>query len=237
MRHLSLAILALTLNGLGTASAGEGGGGFAAIVSPPRFELKSRPGAKLRQVLELTNRSAATAKFHIHTADFDLSPDYSVVFHDDLQPGSCRPWVAIERPEVALPGGGTIRYRFEVQVPKDAPAGECRFGIMIEGDEPAIAQTGAMRLPVVGRIGVIVYLVVGDAAPKLEIFGQDVVTRNGRQVPALRVHNEGNAHARLSGFLTGTDAAGQKYDFNPSDLPILPDEVREVLLAPSTATT
>jgi hypothetical protein len=123
-----------------------------------------------------------------------------------------------------------------VQVPKDAPTGECRFGILIEGDEPAIAQTGAMRLPVVGRIGVIVYLVVGDAAPKLEIFGQDVVTRNGRQVPALRVHNEGNAHARLSGFLTGTDAAGQKYDFNPSDLPILPDEVREVLLAPSTAT-
>ncbi|SRR5712691_4110020 len=53
----------------------------------------------------------------------------------------------IERPEVALPGGGTIRYRFEVQVPKDAPAGECRFGILIEGEEPAVAQTGALRLP------------------------------------------------------------------------------------------
>jgi len=30
-----------------------------------------------------------------------------------------------------VPGGGTMRYRFEVNVPADAPAGECRFAIMI----------------------------------------------------------------------------------------------------------
>ena len=48
------------------------------------------------------------------------------------------------------------------------------------------------------------------------------MTLNGRKVPALRVHNAGNAHARMSGFLTGTDASGKKYDFTPSDLPILP---------------
>ena len=36
-----------------------------------------------------------------------------------------------------------------------------------------------------------------------------------------------------SGFLSGKDATGRKYDFTPSDLPILPGEVRDVLLTPS----
>jgi hypothetical protein len=208
--------------------------GFAALVSPPRFELRSHSGAAVRQVLELTNRSAAPARFHVHTADFTLGADYSVAFQDELQPDSCRPWVAIERPEVALPGGGTIRYRFEVQVPKDAPVGECRFGILVEGEEPAVAQSGPLRLPVVGRIGIIVYVIVGDAKPQIEVFGPQVLMLNGQKVPALRVHNAGNAHARMSGFLSGTDAKGIKYDFNPSDLPILPGEAREVFLTPST---
>ena len=60
-----------------------------------------------------------------------------------------------------------------------------------------------------------------------------MVTHNGQQVPAVRVHNTGNAHTRMSGFLSGKDATGRKYDFTPSDLPILPGEVRDVLLTPS----
>lgn len=216
------------------ATQAQAEGGFAALVSPPRFEIRGRPGATVRQVFELTNRSAAPSKFHVRTADFTLAADYSVTFHDELTADSCRPWVAIERPEVTLPGGGTIRYRFEVQVPKEAPDGECRFGILIEGDEPAVTQSGAVRVPVVGRIGLIVYVAIGSGKPNIQIFGPDVVTLNGRRLPALRVINEGNVHARMSGFLTGKDADGKKFDFTPSDLPILPGETRLVYLAPST---
>jgi hypothetical protein len=212
-----------------------GAQGFAALVSPPRFEFGGKPGATVRQVVEITNRSAAATRFRLHTADFVLAADYGVTFHDELVPGSCRPWVAIERPLVELPAGATMRYRFEVQVPADAPAGECRFALMVEGDEPSLASAGAVRLPIVGRIAIIVYVTVGDAAPQIEVFGPEVVTHNGQRVPALRVHNAGNAHTRMGGFLSGKDATGAKYDFTPSDLPILPGEVREVLLTPSTA--
>jgi hypothetical protein len=220
----------LTLLGAPTAQAD----GFAALVSPPRFEVSGKAGATLRQVIEITNPSNVPAKFRLHTADFVLGADYGVTFHDELAPDSCRPWVAIERPLVSLPAGGTIHYRFEVQVPKDAPAGECRFGVMIEADEPSVAKAGVMQLPIVGRIAVIVYVTIGDAAPQIEVFGPEVVNLNGKTVPALRVHNSGNAHTRMSGFLTGKDAAGKKYDFTPSDLPILPGEIREVFLTPST---
>jgi len=210
--------------------------GFAALVSPPRFELAAKSGKTVRGVIEVSNRSTAPARYLIHTADWSLSPDFSVNFHDDLQEGSCRPWVAIERPEVVVPGAGTMRYRFEVTVPADAPAGECRFAVMIEGAEPSIARSKGLDVPVTGRIGVIVYVTIGEGAADLEILGPGIANLNGRQVPTLRVHNAGSAHGRMSGFLNGTDAKGVSYDFTPSDFPILPHEEREVFLTPSTAT-
>jgi hypothetical protein len=210
--------------------------GFAALVSPPRFELAAQHGKTLRSVIEVSNRSTTPAHYLVHTADWTLMPDFSVSFHDDLQADSCRPWVAIERPEVVVPGGGTLRYRFEVNVPADAEAGECRFAVMIEGAEPSIARSKGLDVPVTGRIGVIVYLTVGDGAPVLEVLGPKIATLNGQQIPALRVHNSGSAHGRMSGFLTGKDAKGISYDFTPSDFPILPHEEREVFLTPSTAT-
>jgi len=143
--------------------------GFAALVSPPRFELASKPGKTLRSVIEISNRSTTPGRYLVHTADWELSSDFSVTFHDDLRPDSCRPWVAIERPEIVVPGAGTQRYRFEVTVPADAAPGECRFAVMIEGADPSIARSKGLDVPVTGRIGVIVYVIIGDGAPDLEV--------------------------------------------------------------------
>ena len=229
--------IALALIVIGTAGAAPAlADGFAALVSPPRFELRAKPGETVRSVVEITNRSTTPAQYLIHTADWTISPDFAVTFHDPLQPGSCRDWVALERREAHVPGGATMRYRFEVAVPKDAQPGECHFGVLIEGKEPAIAKANGMQLPISGRIGVIVYVAVGNAAPSLEVFGPRIVTVNGQKLPTLRVHNGGNAHGRVSGFLSGSDAKGVKYDFNPSDFPILPGDEADVYLVPSTAT-
>jgi hypothetical protein len=210
--------------------------GFAALVSPPRFELAAKPGKTLRSVIEVSNRSTLPGKYLVRTADWSLTADFGVIFHDDLQEGSCRPWVAIERPEVTVPGGGTLRYRFEVTVPANAEPGECRFAVLIEGAEPAVAHGEGVNLPITGRIGVIVYVNIGDGAPDLEILSPDIATLNGQKVPAIRVHNGGSAHGRMTGFLTGRDAKGINYDFTPLDFPILPHEERQILLTPSTAT-
>lgn len=233
MRRIFLSLLCILGSALSPAVQAQG---FAALVSPPRFELTAKPGKLLRGVIAVSNRSSTTARYLIHTTDWTLAPDLSVNFYDALQPGSCRPWVAIERPAVEVPGGGTLRYRFEVAVPAEAAAGECRFAIMIEGDKPSIAQSKGMSVPISGRIGVIVYVAVGDGAPKMEILGPTVAKLNGQQLPTLRVHNAGNAHGRMSGFLTGTDAKGISYDFTPADFPILPHEEREIFLTPSTPT-
>ena len=209
---------------------------FAAMVSPPRFELEGKPGETVRAVFELSNRADAPSEYLLRTADWSLSPDFNVTFSDELVPGSCRPWVALERPSALLPAGGTIRYRFEVAVPADAPPGECRFAILIEGKEASIAKAGALSMPMTGRIGLIVYVKVGASAPQLALTGNHIVKIGGRDLPTLIMRNTGNAHGRVSGFLTGSDANGVKYDFNPSDFPILPGTSGDVYLTPSTST-
>lgn len=222
-----LAIATILLAGAGDLRAQ----GFAAVAAPPRFELSAAPGARLRQVLEITNAGALPAKYRIRTADWTLAPDASVVFYDALQPGSCRPWVSIERNELTLSGGARARFRFEVAPPADAPAGECRFALMIEGDEPAVAATDLFRIPVRGRLGVIVYVAVGEVAPKLEIVKAGVETVDGRRTPTVWVRNTGNAHGRLGGFLTGVDARGRELEFAPSGFPVLPGETRALAIA------
>jgi hypothetical protein len=233
VRQLPMLIAALAMATTALPSRAQT---FAAMVSPPRFELEGKPGETVRAVFELTNRADTVSEYLLRTADWSLSPDFNVTFADELTPGSCRPWVALERPSALLPAGGTIRYRFEVAVPADAPAGECRFAILIEGKEASIAKAGALSMPMTGRIGLIVYLNVGAGNPQLELTGNHIVKVSGRDLPTLIMRNTGSAHGRVSGFLTGTDANGVKYDFNPSDFPILAGTSADVYLTPSTAT-
>ncbi|HLX25103.1 MAG TPA: hypothetical protein VKR38_17270 [Usitatibacter sp.] len=207
--------------------------GFAALVSPPRFELFAKPGEKVRQVMEITNAGAQAAKYKLKTADWSLAEDGAVKFDDALAPGSCRPWVAIESKQVSVAGGGKYRYRFEISPPADTPAGECRFAIMLEGDEQTVQSPNGPTFPIAGRLGVIVYLTIGDAAPRLEVTSAAVAAVNDAPLPVIVVKNTGNAHGRITGFLSGTDASGKKIEFSPSTLPILVGESRTISLVPN----
>lgn len=205
--------------------------GFAAYITPPRFEVQATAGQPLRQVLEIQHVGPQRGNYRIYTTDWILNPDNSVTFSDELAADSCRPWVAIERRELVIEAGARYRYRFEITPPAGTPARECRFAIMVEGLEPAQVQ-GSLNFPVGGRIGVIVYAAIGDAAPQLEIAGTRVVVAAGKPVAVVDVRNRGNAHGRLEGFVNGTDADGARFEMAPSDLPILPGETRAVPISP-----
>ena len=222
--------LALLLTGLASIAAAQE---FAAAVSPPRIELSVNPGERSRQVIEIANASAQSSTFHFRTTDWSLAPDGAVSFVDELEFRSCRPWVAIERREITVPAGGRYRFRFEVEPPVDIAPRECRFAVMIEGDEQTARTADGMDVPVSGRIAVIVYVSVGGAAPDLQVVGSTVEEINGRKLPVLQVNNLGNAHGRLAGFLRGTDALGRRLEFSPATLPILPGETRAIALTAS----
>jgi hypothetical protein len=200
--------------------------GFSAMVSPPRVELSIKPGQASRQVLEITQVSAQPGRFRIYTNDWRMTEQGGAEFFNELQPGSCRPWVALERREITVPGSGKMRFRFEVAPPANAPAAECRFAIMIEGLDTSTIAPGSLSFPISGRIAVIVYAGMDGTKPELKILSQSVKDK----VPTLTVRNEGNAHGRFAGLLSGVDAAGKRIDFSPNTLPILAGDTRDVPL-------
>ncbi len=233
LRRLRRACLALP--GLAALSAGVApqaqAQGFAAYITPPRFEVRVAPGQSLRQVVEIQHVGPQKGHYRVYTNDWTFLPDHSVAFSDALAPDSCRPWVAVERRELTIEPGARYRYRFEITPPPGTPARECRFALMIEGLEPAQVQ-GDVNFPVGGRIGVIVYAAVGDAQPRLEIVGTRVAPFNGAPAAVIDVRNSGNAHGRLEGFVNGTDASGARLEMAPADLPILPGETRRIAITP-----
>jgi hypothetical protein len=224
-RHLRKSLLtALMLSVVGVASAQ----GFAAYITPPRFEIQAKAGTSTRQVFEIQHVGQLKGAYRVYTNDWTFQPDNSVVFSDALAPDSCRPWVAIERRELSLESGARYRFRFEIAPPAGTPARECRFAIMVEGIDPAKSS-----VDVGGRIGVIVYAAIGGATPALEITATRVVkTPDNKTTALLEVRNTGNAHGRLEGFVNGTDAGGQRLELSPADTPIMPGETRSIALVP-----
>lgn len=205
--------------------------GYGAYITPPRFEIDVKPGERSRQVVEIQHVGRQEGGYRFYTNDWALLPDNSVNFSDELAPGSCRPWVAIERKGIALKPGDKYRYRFEIAPPADTPPTECRFALMVEGTDPAQVN-GPIALGVGGRIAVIVYARVGGAAPKLVLQSAETQQVNGAPLATLKVRNEGNAHGRLGGYLSAKDANGQSFEMVATDLPILPGDTRVIGLRP-----
>lgn len=203
--------------------------GFAAYVSPPRLELRLKAGERKREVIEIQHAGQTEGSYRFYTADWGISSNGGATFSNELAPGSCRPWVAIERRQLTLAPGARYRYRIEVSAPADAPPQECRFALMVEGQDPAKVRND-ISFPVGGRIAVIVYAAVGDAAPRLELVSTHWENSPEGQRPVLEVRNTGEAHTRLDGLLNGTDNKGVISAWAPADTPILPGETRKIAL-------
>lgn len=206
---------------------------FALSVSPPRYELKLKPGEQSRQVLEITNSSPQATTFGIKTADWNLEADGSPTFFAELLPGSCRPWVTLERRELTMSGARPYRFRFVINVPADAKPEQCRFAIMLEGQDQVAETKSGLAIPFSARLVVVVYVAIGDAAPNFKVVGSSVRLFNGKNLPALQITNSGAAHGRLGGLLTGTDASGAAFEFTPNAAPVLAGETRYVALVAS----
>jgi P pilus assembly chaperone PapD len=205
--------------------------GFAATVSPPRFELDANAGDTLRETVIIENAGDTPATFEIRSADWDLSENGGVtIFPPERQADSCRPWVRLERYSLKLPPGGTKRYRFEIHLPEDADKGECRFALLIEQPDaqPVMARARNIQFPVQGRVAIIVYVRINGASPELSLEALKLETVNGLLTPVVQLRNQGNAHGRPEGLLQGTDASGNKIDFTVAQTPILPGQTRTI---------
>ncbi len=227
-----IARLAIALAAFAGGAGGASAQGLAAYVAPARFELKGAAGETQRHVLDIQHVGRLSGRYRIYTNDWEFQKDNALKFSDALVPDSCRPWVALERRELTLAPNAKYRFRFEVTPPPGTPPRECRFAIMVEGADTTKVEQGGFSFPVGGRLGVIVYVAVGEVEPKLSIVQTSVRMRDGEQSPFLEMSNTGTAHGRLEGFLNGKDATGREFEIAPEDSPILPGMTRSIVLRP-----
>jgi hypothetical protein len=138
--------------------------------------------------------------------------------------------VRIERRQFSVSPNATRSYRFEVHIPGDAKPSECRFALML-GSDPAAEQDlkiGQVNIPVGGQIGVIVYVAIAGAQPKLVYKGLRKEAVDSATVPVAVIQNSGDAHGRPEGVLRGTDASGKEFEMMVNAIPILPGQTRSV---------
>jgi fimbrial chaperone protein len=233
MKHLIAAASAL----LAALAAPAQAASFEIAIAPSRFELPVKAGGRVGQSLSIYNVGNAPTDVSVRTLDWTYSEDGNIGYHEELLPGSCRPWVTLERKTVRVPQQGRVPLRFQVDVPPDTPRGECRFMLAVEGLEPAYqAQlkggAASMSLPVSGRIAVAVYLSIGGATPRLEVREVGVKAIHGQPTPVITVSNTGDAHGRLDGGLESVDARGLKFDLLPEGTPIMPGQTRTLPFTP-----
>lgn len=212
-------------------------GPFEVAVSPSRFELSGNSGKRIGQSIEIQNVGSTATDVSLRTLDWSFSPEGNIAYYDELRPGSCRPWVTLERNTIKVNAKGKKSFRFQVDVPPNAPRSECRFMLAVEGVEPAhrtIVQSGgaSLSLPVSGRIAVAVYLSVNGAEPKLEMKKVAMQNIAGKRMPVVTVSNTGDAHGRLDGSLDAVDAKGQALRLVPEGSPIMPGQTRVLPLVP-----
>lgn len=222
---------------LGTASALAAP--FEIAISPSRFEISGKSAARVGQSLDIINVGRSTTEVSVRTLDWSYSAEGGVTYVDELLPNSCRPWVTLERKTVKIGAGSKAAFRFQMDIPADAPRGECRFMLAVEGVEPAynsIIQGGgaSLSLPVSGRIAVAVYLGVNGAESKLALTQVGVKQINGKHTPVVTVSNTGDAHGRLDGSLDAVDAKGLEFELMPEGTPVMPGQTRTLPLSIKT---
>lgn len=214
-------------------SHGAQAASFEIGVAPSRFEVTVVPGQRLGQSLDIYNVGAGAAEVSLRTIDWSFSEDGKLEYHDELKAGSCRPWVTLERRTLKIAARGKSSFRFQIDVPRDTPRGECRLMLAIEGVEPAYKAlieggSASLSLPVSGRIAVPIYAAIGGAQPQLELLRVDSQVVSGKRRPYVIVINRGDAHGRLEGDIEATDRSGRRLILSPDGTPILPGQTRRM---------
>ncbi len=213
---------------------------FAVSAVPSRFEIHAAAGERVVRSVSLRNVGDKAIPLRARTLDWTMDEKANIQFIDGLTSDSCRPWVAVERREFNVEGSRERNFRFQIDVPKQAPAGECRFMLAIESVAPAAerketVQGREISMPVGARLALPVYVVVGGAAPKLTVLSFGVEDVRGQRTPVIRVRNSGNAHGRLEGSADAVDAKGTRFEIAPDASAVLPGQTRSLALAAQPA--
>jgi hypothetical protein len=162
-------------------------------------------GATITRQVELSSTVAQPTNVSLYVAAATLD-DGQFVFGEGRAENDLTDWSSIDPPEVTVPANGTVRAAVTIAVPTDADNGE-RYGV-IWAELPGSGGDAN----VVNRVGVRVYLSVGEGEEPVTDFTIDTITArrddDGTPVVETSVTNTGGRAIDLAGSLVLENGPG-----------------------------
>lgn len=230
---VSALALALALLAAGPAAAIDNGTlGIRPSNESDFFHLSLFPGAATEATAIVSNHTDSPVTLLTYPVDGQSSPQGAFALASQTDPrAGIGAWVRLDTAQVTVPANSNLELPFQLSVPANTPPGDYAGGLIIQsppvkGETSIVGGDTAVRLDVVQRQGVRIYLNVAGTALKSLELGELSWTHTGGSVTfTLPVRNTGNTilHPAATVALSGWVGANTELGFDPPES-ILPGE-------------
>lgn len=212
---LALALLVLAIfSATGEAFAVDDGTvGIRPANESDFFHISLYPGSAIDAEAVVANHSQAPVTLLNYPVDGQTTPQggFALAAQTDPKKG-IGAWVTLKADHVTIPANSEVKVPFRLTVPAGTPPGDYAGALIIQsppvqGKTSTVNGDTAVRIDVVQRQGVRIYLNVAGTAVKSLTYGDLAWQQNGDQLTfTLPVHNTGNtilhptAELALSGW-------------------------------------
>jgi hypothetical protein len=166
------------------------------------------PGTEITRRVEVTNNTAKIQTVQLYAGAGSVA-DGTFQFGEGRATNDLTSWTTIDPTAVHPSGGAKSQATVTIAVPRNASPGE-RYGV-VWAELRAAAPTGG-GVAVVNRVGVRIYLSVGEGGEPASDFGITTFEArrdaNDRPIVAATVHNTGGRALDISGQLSLTNGPG-----------------------------
>lgn len=191
------------------------------------FHLSLYPGAAINAIAVVSNHTTGPVTLLTYPVDGQSTPQgtFALAAQSDPRKG-VGAWAHLDTEQITVPANTDVNVPFKLSVPAGTPPGDYAGGLIIQappvqGTTTTVNGDTAVRLDVVQRQGVRIYLKVAGTAIKSLDHGNLAWDRNGDNLNfTLPVKNTGNTilHPTADLALTGWPAEEHlKFD-NPESL-------------------
>lgn len=206
---ITAALALCLLAGSGPVAAVDNGAlGIRPANESDFFHISLYPGAALEATAIVTNHTETAVTLLNYPVDATSTPQgaFALANQDEPRPG-VGGWVQLANDHITLAANSELRVPFRISVPAETPPGDYAGGLIIQsppvqGKTSTVEGNTAVRLDVIQRQGVRIYLnVAGTAVSTLKHGGLSWEKTGDTVTFALPLDNTGNTILHPSGTL------------------------------------
>jgi hypothetical protein len=185
------------------------------------FHLSLYPGAATDATAIVSNHTNAPVTLLTYPVDGQSSPQGTFALASQTDPRTgIGAWVRLDAAQITVPANSNLKVPFRLSVPANTPPGDYAGGLIIqsppvEGETSIVGGDTAVRLDVVQRQGVRIYLNVAGTARKSLELGVLSWKETGDTVTfTLPLRNTGNTILHPTATLDLSGWVGAKTELN-----------------------